>query len=242
MLVRSSVANLKFGLSFTDGPTQTKALGKLVSLGAANTWTTVTLPSLPTWPAGNWSLNPGNQGYSLNIELAAGSGITLAANDTWQSTATLWSPVGISNFMATLNATIDIALVQHEPGSVCSTFMDKPWCQNYDECQRYFQKSYGYPITPGTSDWPGAVSLFCCSTSTANGGINWRKYLAKTPTVIQYYAPNTGTVGTAYDNTSGAAITVSNGPYYDDSGSFQITGAFTVGHTVAVQYTADTGW
>ena len=56
LLVRSTVANLKFSLMLRDS-LAAKSLGKLCTLGAANTWTLVQLPNLPVFPgAGNWSV------------------------------------------------------------------------------------------------------------------------------------------------------------------------------------------
>ena len=46
LLVRSSVANLKFAAILRDGGS-TKSLAKLCTLGAANTWTLFQLPNLP---------------------------------------------------------------------------------------------------------------------------------------------------------------------------------------------------
>ena len=48
-----------------------------------------------------------------------------------------------------VNSAFDIAFVQHEPGSVCSTFMDKPFTQNQDECLRYYHKTYDYRAAMG---------------------------------------------------------------------------------------------
>jgi hypothetical protein len=48
ILCRSSVANLKFGLYLITGSGTPYALGKLCSLGAANTFTLITLPNLPS--------------------------------------------------------------------------------------------------------------------------------------------------------------------------------------------------
>jgi hypothetical protein len=70
LLVFSSVANLKFGISIRDNAT-TKSLTKLCSLGAASTWTLVQLNNLPVFPAGNFSLAPGAVGYEIRICLAA---------------------------------------------------------------------------------------------------------------------------------------------------------------------------
>ena len=97
LLVRSSVAGLKFGISLRDPPTATKTLTKLCTIPTANTWALVALPGLPVWPSGNFSYAPGLQGYLFQITLAAGTTWASPANDTWQSGSFLGA-VGQSNF------------------------------------------------------------------------------------------------------------------------------------------------
>ena len=158
LLVRSSVAGLKFGLFLQDPATTSKSLLKLCTIPSANTWTLISLPNLPIWPAGNFTSAPGANGYVFGICLAAGSTYTASAADTWQNGNFLGAP-GQSNFAASpVNSTFDIAFVQHEPGPVCTTFIDKPFSQNYDECLRYFCKSYDYATALGTNTGLGVIS------------------------------------------------------------------------------------
>src|SRR5262249_52495471 len=119
-------------------------------LGAANTWTLISLPAMPVWdPGTTWATAPGTVGYYLNIVLAAGSGIQVAANNTWQSTAA-WAPAGISNFAAQpVNSTFDLAFIQHEPGALCTSPMELDFATNYDRCLRYYQKTYDYGTAIG---------------------------------------------------------------------------------------------
>ena len=148
MLVKSSVANLKFAVALRDSGPATTSLVKLCTIPIANTWTLIQLPNLPAWPSGNFSSSPGAVGYQFSICLAAGSNMIAPAADTWQTGPFLGAP-GMSNLAATLNATFDVGFVQHEPGAVCSTLIDKPFTQNLDECLRYYQKTYRYGVMPG---------------------------------------------------------------------------------------------
>jgi hypothetical protein len=108
LLVRSSVAGLTFGVALRDSA-PTKTLTKLCTIPSANTWTLITLPNLPVWPAGNFSSAPGAIGYTLSIVLAAGSSQMNSANDTWQTIAALGA-VGQSSFAnSPVNSTFDIA-------------------------------------------------------------------------------------------------------------------------------------
>ena len=242
LLVRSSVAGLKFGLRLGDSPSTTN-LTKLCTIPNANTWTLISLPNLPVWPSGNFSTAPGVLSYLLCIILAAGATITAPANDTWQAGASFLGAVGQSNFAASpVNSTFDIAFVQHEPGPLCSTLIDKPFAQNYDECLRYYAKSFAYAVVP-TATFNGAVGGFIANAATAaSGTCHWPKRLARTPGVIGIYSPQNGAANTMYNLNSGAnASAVVN--YYNEVGLLQLTGSgFTVGNSFAFHYTADTGW
>ena len=96
----------------------------------------------------------------------------------------------MSNFAASpVNSTFDIAFVQHEPGSLCTTLMDKPFSQNLDECLRYFCKSYELTDKPGALVGAGMKQLYTgIAAPNAFGTINYPKILAKnvTPTVMLY--------------------------------------------------------
>jgi hypothetical protein len=244
ILARSSVANLNFGLVLRDSG-GTRALAKLCSLGAANTWTLVTLPNLPVWPSGIFNIAPGAPGYSLFISLAAGAS-QLITPDVWQSTAMFGGVVGQANFAASpVNSTFDIAFVQHEPGAVCSILMDKPFSQNLDECQRYYQKTWDYSTAVGTASNNGTVQMFdITSTVALNLGHRFKKSMAKAPTCVAY-APSNGAVNSANNRSNMAVVSVSSfqnptaeSPcYYLNTG-----GPLTTNDTMMLHYTADTGW
>ena len=157
LLVYSSVAGLKFSVALRD-PTDANSLVNLCTIPTANTWTLITLPNLPVWPAGgNFSILPGAQGYNLTVTLACGSTYMAPAAGTWQTGLFLGAP-GMSSWVASpVNSTFFLAFVQHEPGALCTTLMDKPFSQNLDECLRYYQKTYAYGTKPGTAIDANAV-------------------------------------------------------------------------------------
>ena len=245
LLVRSSVANLKFGLVLLDSP-GTHTLPKLCSLGAANTWTLITLPNLPLWAAAaTWGLSPGTVGYSIVISLAVGSTYTPAANDTWQNFSALGA-LGQSNFAASpVNSTFDLAFVQHGPGSACTTLIDKPFSQNYQETLRYFQKTYDQATAVGAVNAPGYFGTMSHPTTPSsqfNMGRIFSEPMAKTP-VIVCYNYSTGVANSVMDF---AGVTCAVSTIYDTSskqpfGSLTLATAAT-GGGCDVHYTADTGW
>jgi hypothetical protein len=242
ILVRSTIANLKFGLYLQDS-TGTHVLTKLCTLGAANTWTLIQLPNLPIWMAGaTWPLTPGGVGYSFGISLATGSTYTSSANDTWQTSGG-FGALGQSNFAAgPVSSTFDIAFVQHEPGPQCSTLMDKPFTQNYDECLRYYQKTYDYLTAPGTVTNNGMVELLSPTVTSGYGPVRFHKPLAKAPAVT-FYNHATGAANSVQDN-AGVNHASPSAQFVGTSGfpSIAFATATTSLLPVWAHYAADTGW
>jgi hypothetical protein len=244
VLVRSSVASLSFGVALRD-PTSAHSLTNLVTLGAANTWTLLTLPNLPVWPTGTFVNTPGTVGYLLDITLAAGSTYTSPANSTWQNGVFLGA-VGQANFAnSPVNSTFDIALVQHEPGSICSTPIDCPFIANLDDCLRYYCKSYPYFTPPGTSSVIAGMQAFTspltASSTNAVGPLRFPKVMAKAPTVT-LYNDSTGAAGSVRDST-GTAHTCTVGGIGDNGFyALQSINPAITQQWIQFNYAADTGW
>ena len=244
LLVRSSVAGLNFGVSLRDPVTVTKSLTKLCNIPAANTWTIIALPNIPVFPSGNFAIGAGAAGYQLGICLASGTTFTAPANDTWQS-GNFVGAIGQGNFAGSpLNSTFDIAMIQHEPGSVCSTFIDKPFTQNLDECQRYYSKSPSYSaLATAANNALGAVTLVVPASQSPYGYVPYKKTMAK---VASYavYSPITGLINNVRDLTSNVDRVVSGAVNGGDSGFGGVTLSTTNSATAIYEYhyTADAGW
>jgi hypothetical protein len=223
-------------------------------LGAANTWTLITLPNLPVFPSTGFGLDPGyppNTGYWLAIQLAEGAGRITSANDVWVSQAAgLNGAIGISNFSASpVNSTFDLAFCQHEPGPQCTTLIDCPFSGpngNLEACQRYYQKTYSYPTLPKTVTSNGEIILFNVFPTTITipcGPISFKKTMATPPTVTMYN-PATGAVNSVRQFAATTDYTVSSVNDIGDGGFDYITLATALVANAAVygHYTADTGW
>jgi hypothetical protein len=244
ILVRSNqVSPVHFSVVLKGGST-TYCLPKLCTYNApVGTWQLIQLPNLPLWPsAASFSLNPGVLGYTIVISLAAGSNFIPPSNDSWIA-GNFNGVLGQDNFMANpANTSIDFAFVQHEPGSLCTTLIDKPFTQNLDECLRYFQKTYMYGIAPGTVSAAGLQAFFTQGVAAAYGSAKFVKVMAKLPTVTPYNH-STGVVNSIQDgggvNHTGASITG-----IGDSGfsSLGFTTAASGPMPAYFQYTADTNW
>jgi hypothetical protein len=245
LLVRSTVAGLKFGIGLRDNAA-TRTLTKLCTIPSANTWTLIQLPNLPVWASGGtYGTTPGTVGYQLHICLAAGTTFTAPANDTWQN-GNFFGALGQDNFASKpVNSEVDIAFIQHEPGAQCSTLIDCPFTKNYDDCLRYYCKSYDYGDKAGTVTSLTGASAFTGADGWGSvaGGLRFPKPMAKLP-VATIYNPVNGAVNSASDGGTNYSTT---GGACKQTGiaSFTITpslGAASGGVPLYFHYTADTGW
>jgi hypothetical protein len=244
LLVRSSVAPLNFGVVIKDPPTVTKTLSKLCTISSSNTWQLIQLPNLPVWPSGNWQSGPGLLGYQFNICLAAGSSVITPSNDTWLN-GNWHGAFSQDNFASKpVNSTFDIAFVQHEPGPICTAPIDKPFSQNYDECLRYYCKSYDYEALAGAVNNNGLSFMTEVATTQLAGVMRFPKSMAKAPT-ITIYNHATGAVNNFRLN-SGTDYAVTSVGTAGKTGFYQVNTATmsapAVGNGGWIQYTADTGW
>lgn len=233
---------LKFGLALRD-PGTTRTLTKLCTIATANTWTLIPLPNLPVWPgAGNFSMLPGAGGYLLDVTLASGSTWMSPANDAWQ-TGNFQGAVGQDNFCALpVNSLFMLGFIQHEPGPLCTQFIDKPFSQNLDECLRYYAKSFGYGTAPGSASGQG-VRFIVPASCNANCNTPFPRRMAKAPTVVGYSA-GTGAINNVRDVNAGAdrAISGVNIATEVGFGGFNLSTLNAAVTQYGYDYTADTGW
>jgi len=208
VLCRSSVASLKFGVGLNDNQNPaTTVLGKLCTLGVTpNTWNLISLPNIPAFPANKFDVLPGSgfgSGYWFTLALAGAANITLAANDVWTSSTTLWIPSGIDNFASKpVGSTFDIAFIQHEPGPTASGLMDLSWLDNYDRCLRYYQKSWNLAEVPGTTNANGCVNALTPATGwNPLVYVPFPKPMFMVPQ-INLYSPNTGAANMVRDQSA----------------------------------------
>jgi hypothetical protein len=242
ILCQSSVANLNFSV-YLQNNAGTYSIVYLCSLGAANTPTLFKFPSIPVWPTGGgWQIASGLVGYTIGVVLAAGSSFIAPATGTWQTSGNFVGASGMSNFAAqAVNSTFDIAFVQHEPGPQCTTLMDKPFSQNYDECLRYYQKSEPYSYSAVQVTTPRTYA------ATPSGNIytpiSYIKAMAKAPTITAY-ALTSNTASAVRDTTAGIDRGVSSviGSSTSGFGGFGLASQNAGAGIYYFSYTADTGW
>lgn len=240
ILIKSSIANLKFSY-FLQDPSVAHSYTKLCSLGAANTWTLITIPNIPILPAGTWASTPGNLGGYEGLCFGAGTTFTASADGAWQAANVNTSPGTTNFFGSSVGATVSVAFIQHEPGSVCSTLMDKGF--SLDEAQRYYAKSYDYEVLGGAQTFSGSIGGFMgINTNGCVGNAAFPVKMAKIPTVV-LYNPNVAATQGMYNITNGTQVGGA-AALIGQRGFSQSTaaGQYIVGNNYMFHFTADTGW
>lgn len=242
LLVRSSIAGT-FGLALRDSA-NAYSLVSLCTIPTANSWTLIQLPKLPVWTAsGTFPITAGSVGYTLVVCLAAGSTYTTPSNGSWVAGNYLGA-AGQSNLFATAGNTFDIAFLQHEPGPLCTTLIDKPFAQNYDECLRYFSKTYHYAIAPGTNTATGLLVFRVDpnALSYVTGYVSYQRPMAKVPNMSFWSDAGTANQLSAFG--AGTAGTVSGVIGNSDKGfqGVHLSASNTANNSLQGHYTADTGW
>jgi hypothetical protein len=163
------------------------------------------------------SINIDNN-FSFGIWFAGGTGTnyhTLPGAGTFSTTVSAGGST-FANIMSN-GSTWDIARVQLEPGTHPTPFEFVPIAQELRRCMRYYQKSYAYGTTVGSTTFDGAYGYTWTSQrgSAATTFSFWytipfqtRMRVAPTVTV---FAPNTGT---------SARFSIDKGSYFDGVATF----------------------
>jgi len=208
----------------------------------ANTLTVFTFPNIPVWPSSMAFANqPGTTGYILGFCFGAGSTYNTATPNQWVTGDQ--RVANNLNSLATVGNSWGFYAVQHEPGPVCSPFIDKPFDRNLDECLRYYCKSYDYSVAPGTVSSPGMIYHLIVGGANPILPISFPKIMAKTPTMTGYNG-NTGAVNALYDATAttSRAIAAAQVVGVRGFGGFSTTTQNASNANYQWHFTADTGW
>lgn len=187
----------------------TRSLVKEYTVNVADTWERKVI-RIQHDPTGTWLYDTG-AGLVVTWGLAIGS--------TYQTTANTWQA---GNFTATSNQVnvcdntannfylSDIVFVEDNDTltkvpDFC--FAGRDCFEEFNLCQRYFEKSYNADVTPGTVTSNGEYIVRSISTTTRHQ-VEFMSY-KRVNSSMTYYNAITGGVGTWRDVTAGANIAVS---------------------------------
>lgn len=204
-----------------------------ISIAVIDTWEFKTVV-IPGDVAGTWLATTGT-GVTFGIDFGSHSGFNAAALNVWSAgnflrTAAQVDTVGTGGFLA-------ITGVQAEQAGASSPFEVMDPVQNLLNCRRYFQKSYGIGVIPGTVNTQGMNSNFASGAA----------YLANIPLVppmrtipsVIVYSPQLGNAGNFYNFSAGFDV---NGSGSGNTGSgsvqLQVTGPVADQNHYGVHFTA----
>ena len=208
-------------------------------IGLVNTPYRFTFPNIPPFPTtgNNWGALDTDFSYEVVVIAACGTAFQNTAG-VWLSASYLASP-NQKNLFQVNGSTLDITLIQHEQGSICTPFMWVPFDQSLQRCQRYYNKSFDYGVYPGAATANGAVFGVQFGTTAANLFIRFPSRMRITGGAGFTYSTTTGTTGTLRDITAGADRNTSALSISESGIASCSTSAGTVGNNLFTHYTND---
>ena len=244
--VRSTVTGT-FSVTFSDA-SSSAPYTRYVStytINTANTWERKTI-SVPAITSGTWSTDD----RSLSIYFMV-SGDSDGASAT--STLNQWSTHSNADIrMATTQTegmtnqtgqTWDITGVQLESGTTATDFEHRSFGEELALCQRYYQKSYDYDVTPGATTQVGAVyNRYAAAVSNQPTAFVWAVTMCTNPTVTIYSlngtAGNISDCSTGLNHVQNDAASIS-GTVGENGVAKLVSVTVTAGDNIAFHYTAD---
>lgn len=129
------------------------------TISTANTWEYKTI-TVNGDTSGTWK-NDTSTGLKVYFDFGSGSTFTTASPNTWLA-GNFVKSTGTTSLITTLNATLDLALVQLEKGGAATSFEYLHVADSIARCGRYYQKlladSRGY--APGVGHYTGSAIQF----------------------------------------------------------------------------------
>jgi len=171
----------------------------------ANQWVQVQ-QTVPGETSGTWEAESA-LGLSVAITLAAGSNWITSDVGRWQESSRAASGFGYiaatggANFIGTVNNQFYVTGVQVEKGTIMTGFEARPFGVELDLSQRYYEKTYGLDVRPGTASTAGgdvgiifgAYSASALTTTYLGTGVKFGILKRSIPNVILYdYSGNAG--------------------------------------------------
>lgn len=172
-----------------------------------------------TWPTDS------NSGGSLTFTHSAGSAGQTSTLGAWQA-GNFFAANTQSNMMDTVNRQLNITDVQWSDSPILMPFVTISWEDELRRCQRFWESTYNYGVTPGTVDTRGQFHLYAQGTTSTSGGIQYVYKVQKRAAIpgVTAYSPTSGASGMLRDNSAGTdrAATVDTAA---DSSVFVFTSA-----------------
>lgn len=235
--VKSNVAPSLFSLCFRNVPTYDRFYMTNVPIYTANVWEYKTL-TIPGPTSGTWGTTNGH-GMDFLTVLAAGANWITTEPNMW-STVSKFAVSGISNYTATVGNTFQMTGLLMVPGTDLpmadnAPFIMRPFDEELQLCQRYYEKSYDYGTLPGAATTTGMCT--CWANNTTLGELIRFTVMKRVAPTVTAYGTN-GTAGVLANLTDGGTI-ASSPAYVGEGGYSEWSTACVVGKLYGWQWVAN---
>lgn len=142
-----------------------RQVSKAYTISAGATWEKKTI----TFPADTTGAFDNDNAHSLSVQFGLGAGSDFTSgtlNTSWASATNANRYVGQTNVAGTNANYWQITGVQLELGPAATPFEFEPFETTLRKCQRYYEKTYGISVAPGTSVYEGIANVH----GTTNAG------------------------------------------------------------------------
>lgn len=233
MRLRSSITGTFSGVFNNNGSNRTYPWTCTIS--SANTWTPITV-TVAGDQAGTW-LTDTSCGLRVCFDIGCGSTFR-GAEGSW-ITSQVYGVTSSTRLISTLNATLDIAGLQLEAGSVATAFERRSYGEKLAACQRYYRKSLPQEFAPAqnTTIQTGAWTLYTSTGVTGTLGGTFGFATMRTAPTITTYNPLAANSNWR-DTTNSVDRTVSLGAIADSSITGIASGTVAAA-THMIHFTAD---
>lgn len=209
------------------------------NIPTANVWAkyTVTIPGDTLVSSTNWPVTDNGVGLYVIFNLGSGTNALGPAN-AWAS-ASYNGVTGSIALVGTASASLNLAQVQLELGTVGTTYEVRHFGTELQMCERYYQTSYDPGVLPGSVSNNGAQGhVVEAASSFPSIQLPFRTPMRTTPN-ITLYSPNTGATGKIYDQNTPQDVAGTTG-FIGAKGLTAIVNSVTiaVGHSIYVHYSA----
>lgn len=186
-----------YSISFFNSATN-RSLVKAYTINTINTWEKKTIRIIHD-STGTWNYD---NSFGMNVFFTIASGTTMTSTpDVWNNSFIVGA-TGQVNLCDTLGATFqlsDVCLVEDNEGQTRQPdfmYAGRGYFEEFELCQRYYEKSYDLEVAPGTASAPGGFITIAVSTSVgATSTLAIFKVGKRATPVVTVFNPITGAIG-----------------------------------------------
>jgi hypothetical protein len=188
----------------------------------------------------NLAYKDSNRALLLDICFGAGTDSQGPASTVWSSSSTL-TTTRQTNFFDAANNYVDIWGPCLRTGSIAVPHrVNSNGSNELRRLQRYYAKSYGADVNPGSATSDGNEIITETTATDAYGKVNFPIAMRASPTVT-IYNPANGAVNSIYQVNGGLNLAVSSVDRKTEAGfnHLFISGGTSTGSMIFLQYTAE---